>query len=123
MKTIWLAVGTAMAAAIFSAPAPAQRANRPIIEHVNVHHGDLDLADKSGAETMLARLEKAATKACGGWPTATMSWNQMSEAKQREHRRCKAAALDSATLKLGASLVRSAWLSKAQTTHHAAKAR
>lgn len=128
MKRILLAVSIGLPAAIFPVLAMAQGADTApdtaIVANINVRHGDLDLADKSGAETMLARLDKAATKACGGKPmSATDLDHQMTQARLDEHRRCKAAAIDRATLKLGAPVVRAAWLGRVKATHYAAKAR
>jgi len=124
MKTPGISAGAALAVALFSMPASAQGTNRNIVKHINVHQSDLDLRDPSGAATMLARLEQAATKACGGKPLSGTSWNnELAEAKTREHRRCKAAAIDAATLQLGTPLVRAAWLATAKATRHAAKTR
>jgi UrcA family protein len=124
MKTPGISVGAALAVALFSMPASAQGTNRSIVAHINVRQSDLNLRDPSGAATMLARLEQAATKACGGKPVSGTSWNNaLGEAKAREHRRCKAAAIDAATLQLGAPLVRAAWIGTAKATPHAAKAR
>ncbi len=128
MKRILLAVGIGLTVAAFPVSATAQGAetapDTAIVANINVRHGDLDLADKSGAETMLTRLEKAAAKACGGKSTSPTSLDhQRAQARLREHRRCKAAAIDSATLKLGAPVVRAAWLGRTKATHHAAKAR
>ena len=128
MKRILLAVSIGLPAAVSPVSATAQGTDTApdtaIVANVNVRHGDLDLADKAGAETMLVRLEKAAAKACGGKSTSPTSLDhQMAQARLREHRRCKAAAIDSATLKLGAPVVRAAWLGRAKATHHAAKVR
>lgn len=124
MKRILLAVSIGLPAAIFPVLATAQGTDTNVVANINVRHGDLDLADKSGAETMLARLDKAAAKACGGKPmSATSLDHQMAQARLDEHRRCKAAAIDRATLKLGAPVVRAAWLGRVKATRYAAKAR
>lgn len=58
------------ASAAFLAVAHAQSAQaeppRPVVV---VSAGDLRLDTEHGARTMLRRLEAAATKVCGGWPT------------------------------------------------------
>jgi UrcA family protein len=118
MKRISIMVGAGLVVAMMPAPAMAQGADPIIVMHIGVPHADLDLQSESGARTMLERLEEAATKACGGKPLAGASWDQIGQAKEREHRRCKAAAIDGATLKLGAPLVRAAWLGGASGTHH-----
>jgi UrcA family protein len=124
MKRPGIAAGAALAVALFSIPALAQGTHRNIVAHINVRQSDLDLRKPSGAATMLARLDRAATKACGGKPLSGTSWNNaLADAKKREHLRCKAVAMDAATLQLGAPLVRAAWLDTAKATHHAAKAR
>lgn len=124
MKRILLAVSIGLPTAVSPVSATAQSADTAIVANINVRHGDLDLADKAGAETMLARLDKAATKACGGKPMSGTSLDhQMAQARLDEHSRCKAAAIDRATLKLGAPVVRAAWLGSVKATHYAAKAR
>jgi UrcA family protein len=122
MKRISFAIGAGLLTAVSPVSVTAQTADPTITAHINVRHGDLDLTGKSGAETMLRRLDKAATKVCGGKPAPVMSWDQVAQAKQREHRKCKAEAIGNATLKLDAPLVRAAWLSKAKTIHYAANA-
>lgn len=118
MKRISIMVGAGLVVAAMPAPAIAQGADPITVKHIGVPHADLDLKSESGARTMLERLEKAATKACGGKPLPPASWDQVGQAKQREHRRCKAAAIDGATLKLGAPLVRAAWLGGASGTQY-----
>lgn len=109
MKLLSLTVGAGLCAVSFFTPAIAQVAERQIIATTSVRHGDLDLSSDAGASTMLARLDVATTKVCGGKRAATLSGGQLEFAKRREHRRCKAAAMESSTLKLG-SKVRTAWL-------------
>jgi UrcA family protein len=39
-----------------------------------VDYSDLDLTDRDGAETLYARLQYAAERACGGKPTVREQW-------------------------------------------------
>lgn len=124
MKTILpalLASGAGLLAVFQPVPSAADE-SPAIIEHAKVHYGDLDLATPDGAGAMLARLETAASNACGGRPSLSIV-NPLVSAKQRAYRRCRIAALDAATLRLGAPLVRSAWLERDETARHLADAR
>ena len=110
MKRLFVPLGAGFAVATTIGPASAQVAPTQIVSDVGVRYGDLDLESAPGARTMLARLNAAAAKACGGKPTPAIPGDQVGLAKQREYRRCKAAAMDSSTLRLGSPLVRAAWL-------------
>lgn len=110
MKRLFIALGAGLCAASTAIPASAQVAPPQIVTDIGVRYDDLDLESGPGARTMLARLDVAATKACGGKPTPAMPGDQVGLAKQREYRRCKAAAMESSTLRLGSPLVRAAWL-------------
>ncbi|MGK6320399.1 UrcA family protein [Sphingomonas sp. DT-204] len=123
MKTILFAVGGSLFAIVSHVSATAQSADSIIVTDINVRYGDLDLTSKPGAETMLARLDKAAAKACGRKPMSAMSWDAMAQARAHEHRRCKAAAIENATMKLGAPLVRAAWLRRTKAIQSAAETR
>ena len=124
MKTfspVLLASSAGLLAAFQPAPSAAADESRAVIEHAKVRYGDLDLATPAGAEAMLARLEAAASEACGRLPQNAM--DPLLAAKQRAYRRCRISALDAATLRLGAPLVRSAWLDRDETARHLADAR
>jgi len=110
VNRISISIGAGLLAVSTAAPAPAQRSQANIVVHVSVPHGDLDLTSDAGARIMLMRLDKAATRACGGKPVAVTALDQLGQAKKQEYQRCKAAALDAGTLTLGAPLVRAAWL-------------
>lgn len=124
MKTI-LPVLLASSAGLLAAFAPPHAAaadeRQAIIEHISVRYGDLDLTAPADAAAMLGRLEKAASEACGRLPQNAM--DPLLAAKQRTYRRCRISALDAATLRLGAPLVRSAWLDRDETVRHLADAR
>lgn len=112
MKNVSISLGAGFLAACMALPANAQVADPQIVTSIGVPHEDLDLDSEAGALTMLARLEAAATKACGGKPSAAMGRDQVGQAKHREFRRCKTAALERSTLSLDAPRVRAAWLDK-----------
>lgn len=110
MNRISIAVGAGLLAASATIPAFAQSSPENIVVHVSVPHSDLDLTSDAGARIMLMRLDKAATRACGGKPVAVTAMDPFGQVKKQEHRRCKAAAMDASTSRLGAPLVRAAWL-------------
>lgn len=111
--------------------APALAADQPLyaadkagvsVEQVGVRYGDLDLATTSGAAAMLARIEEAASDACGGNPGPANSGDVLGQPRRNEYRRCRIAAIDVATIRLAAPLVRAAWLERGDAAL-AAKAR
>lgn len=62
-----LSVSRALAAALLlAAPVAAHAADS--VKHVTVNYADLNLSQKSGAETLIARIETASKDACGGTP-------------------------------------------------------
>ena len=109
MKRVSISLSAGFLLASLVTPASAQVAGSQIVKSVSVRSGDLDLRSKEGAKAMLARLDAAAAKACGGKPAALGS-DALQPTKHSEFRRCKAAAMESSTLGLGAPLVRAAWL-------------
>lgn len=111
MKTSSILLDAALVVASIIGPVGAQVTPPEIVTRIAVGHQDLDLESETGARTMLDRLNKAATKACGGKPFWTPG-NPVALAMQDEFGRCKAAALESSTLKLGSPSVRAAWLKK-----------
>lgn len=112
MKSISIVLGAALGAATIIGSASAQVADPRIVTEIGVRYDDLDLDSEAGARAMLARLDLAATKACGGKPFGVMSRDHVGVAKELEYRRCKAAAMESSTLKLDSPRVRAAWLDK-----------
>lgn len=112
MKNLSISLGAGLLAACMAFPANAQVADPQIVTSIGVAHKDLDLDSDAGARAMLERLDAAATKACGGKPSAAMGRDQVGQAKHREFRRCKTAALERGTLSLDAPRVRAAWLAK-----------
>ena len=122
MKTFLLASGVALLAIVATGPAAAQTTRSLIIEQVKVRHGDLDLATERGAGAMLARLDNAASRACGGKP-GPMLGDSLGPAKQRAYRLCKVAAIDAATLTLNAPRVRAVWLEQGEAIRFADAAR
>lgn len=112
MKSISIMRSAGLCAATLIIPAHAQVAPPQIVTEISVRYDDLDLESDAGTRAMLTRLDAAATKACGGKPSAAMSRDHVGMAKHLEYRRCKAAAMESSTLKLGSPRVRAAWLDK-----------
>ncbi len=114
MKRIFVELGTGLIAlALTASPSGAAKQPGPtMIKNMNVRHSDLDLDRDADARKMLTRLETAATSACGGRPTPVSGDDRVGQAKHRQHRICKARAVDDATKRLGAPLVRAAWLEK-----------
>ncbi|MGK6355863.1 UrcA family protein [Sphingomonas sp. DT-207] len=112
MKSISIVLGAGLGAAIIIGAASAQVTDPRIVAEIGVRYDDLDLDSDAGARAMLARLDVAATKACGGKPFGVMSRDHVGVAKEREYRRCKAAAMEGSTLELGSPRVRAAWLEK-----------
>jgi len=55
-----------IAALAFSAPAYAGDVHG--VKQVAVHYDDLNISTKSGAQTLIARIEAASKTACGGVP-------------------------------------------------------
>ena len=118
MRSLLFASGVGLLAMLVAGPAIAQAQRPPIIKHVGVERGDLDLATPSGAEAMLAKMERAATRACGS-PRNPQYRNSIGPLG-REHHMCRIAAIDAATLQLGAPLVRAAWLERSEASEVAA---
>ena len=112
MKTSSIFLSAGLCVASVTLPANAQLAPPQVVADVRVRYDDLDLESGPDIRTMLARLDLAATKACGGKPTPPMPGDQVGLAMQEEYRRCKAAAMESSTLRLGSWPVRAAWLNK-----------
>jgi UrcA family protein len=77
----------------------AQTRDELKIRSVQVHYGDLDLSRVDGAARMLHRIERAASRACGGRP----------DGRDRQdlgfYRMCVSAAADEAVANLNAPLV------------------
>ena len=122
MKTFLLATGASLLAIVAAGPAAAQATRALIIEQVEVEHGDLDLKTTADAEAMLVRLSDAASDACGGKPRQRHA-DPLGPAKQRAYLLCKVAAIDAATLSLGAPLVRGIWLENGEAIRFAEEAR
>ncbi|MDT8757245.1 UrcA family protein [Sphingomonas psychrotolerans] len=110
MYRLKIAIAVGLLAGDAANPAVAQKSHALIVTEVSVPHGDLDLASEVDATAMLARLDKAATRACGGRPVVVTATDPLAAAKKREYERCKAAALDASIARLGAPRVRAARL-------------
>lgn len=112
MKTTLSAI--ALAAALFAFAAPAQAGDLVITENVRVQYGDLDLSSERGAETMMRRLDRAATRACGGavepGPIAVRA------RQQRALDACRSQALDRAVAELAAPIVTAIYVDRTART-------
>ena len=120
MKTRLLA--SALLAVLAASPVAANDTRSLIIEQVTVQHGDLDLATPEGADTMLGRLQDAASEACGGRPRSMVS-DPLGPVRQRAYRLCRVSAIDAATLTLNAPAVRAVWLEHDEAVRFAREAR
>jgi UrcA family protein len=118
MKLVLLACGAA--AALLAAGPAASKSNRSVVVgHAKVSAADLDLRSEAGAAAMLARIEEGAGKACGGDPGTAFNRDIVTLLKQRAYRECKTAAIEATTIRLGAPLVRSTWLSRGEPIKYA----
>lgn len=116
-----LFVATAALAFGGADPGVATESRKLIVEKVTVSHADIDLGTPAGAEAMLARLDRAASEACGGRPPPMLNSDGLAAAVKREHRRCMAAALYAAVQGLGAPLVSAAYVSRGPDVRYASK--
>lgn len=119
-KSILFAAGAALAC-LCASPGLAKESRKLIVERVTVSHADLDLRTHADAEAMLARLDRAASDACGGRPAPTVNMDGLAAAIRREHRRCTTATLEAAVHGLGAPLVSAAYVSRGPDVRYASK--
>lgn len=77
--------------------APAALASGPVVEVRSrvVSYGDLDLGTRAGDQTLLKRIDHAATKACGGFPGGP------DPAPYKRFDQCRAEAMDNAVHDVG----------------------
>lgn len=75
------------------------------ISHVSVNYGDLDLSTRADARLMLARLQKAAFKACGGDPRLHPDYNFMWPHLEKVYQECRTGAVSRAVTKVDAPLL------------------
>lgn len=76
---------------------------------VNVAYGDLDLGTDAGAQAMLARIEKAAKRACGTMPERDRFYRSNPEFVAGAFRQCTRQAVRDAVAQLQAPLVSRAY--------------
>lgn len=102
----WVAALAAFA--VFTMPAPHADAAQPERHAVKVAYGDLNLDSEAGARTMLNRLERAASNACGFEATA----RGFASSRQRK---CADRAVARAVERLGVPAVSAIHASRGQT--------
>ena len=76
--------------------------NRVVITRVVVPYGDLDLTRAEGADALLKRVFRAASRACGGVPSSGLT----AMADARNYRACTAKAATRAVAQVDAPMVR-----------------
>jgi UrcA family protein len=86
-----------LAAALLAASLPAAAHAELVVKHVRVYYGDLDLDVRSDAMTMLARIDKAAKRACRGLATGPIEFQV-----KRVEMNCRAHAVDKGVADLAA---------------------
>lgn len=95
MKTTLFAAALAFTGLAAILPAHADSS----IPQVRVAYGDLNLSHPAGAQTMLNRINEAASRVCGGIP------HPRELMEKRFYRTCVRAATDNAVAQLNAPLV------------------
>lgn len=74
-----------------------------LIGQVRVELKGLDLQNPADARTLLARIEKAAYRACGGNPKLDRTYNLLPERTVEVYERCREAAVKRAIDEIGAA--------------------
>ena len=96
-----LTAGIILAALSFGAHADTSSQPVKITGTSAVYYGDLNLNAEHDAKVMLARIEQAATKACGGHPT----FNSITGRLDSTFQDCRNEAVARTVEQLGAQLV------------------
>jgi UrcA family protein len=79
----------------------APEAKPELVGQVRVELGDLDLENPADARTLLARIEKAAYRACGGNPKFTWSYHLLPARTVKVYELCREAAVRRAVDQVG----------------------
>jgi UrcA family protein len=101
-------IALAAAMAPMTANAYAAESDRETI-NIAVAYGDLDLSRAADARIMAQRLDKAATRACGGIPQFDPNYRFDRDWAIRSFEECHDAAMSAALAQLGAPLVANAY--------------
>lgn len=109
MQFTTIVLSTALAASALAQPAFAEGEG-----HVRVTYHDLDLRQARDAELMLARLDHAAKRVCGGSPIADPSYRHARTQVRAAFQTCVDEALSTAVARLDAPLVERAYAAMAQ---------
>lgn len=96
-------VMTLCAATLVQTVCAGTQANLRVSGRSVVRYGDLNLAIERDAKKMLARIDRAAIAACGGWRPFGLN----DGLRQMDFEKCRADAVASAVRDLGAPLVTS----------------
>ncbi|MDE2499090.1 MAG: UrcA family protein [Alphaproteobacteria bacterium] len=96
----------AIAIATFAQGACAQAAlaNDVVVKQVTVHYADLNINSEDGAAALQARIDQAASQACGGNPAFSSNYQMAPVFLTREYEQCRASAVDRAVAEVDAPL-------------------
>ena len=92
--------GLAIAATSLTAHAGGPVRPGPTANTIIVDYSDLDLTSQDGSQTLYARLQYAAERACGGAPTIHEMW------ARRSYEQCFERALNDAVLNIDDATLR-----------------
>lgn len=79
------------------------------VGRVTVNYADLNLGSVADAHALLARLQKAAYRACGGDPRLDPNYDLMAPHIERSYRQCRNEALSRAVTSVNAPLLTDAY--------------
>jgi UrcA family protein len=94
----------AIAALAQGACAQSALASDVVVKQVTVHYADLNINSEDGAAVLHARIDQAASQACGGNPAFSSDYEVAPVFLAREYEQCHAAAVDRAIAEVGAPL-------------------
>lgn len=98
MKMILAIAGAFLAITCATVPAHAETQT---MAHVAVPYADLNLGTNDGADAMLNRIQRAATRACGGRPET----GPLMLVQRQAFNECRAQAISETVIDLNAPLV------------------
>lgn len=104
-----VALGTASAAA---------HAGDYIRQQVSVSYSDLDVSTATGATALLARIDMAAVKACGGKPFFQPLYSSIPDAVTREYLTCHARAVSDAVASVGSPVLTRIYAQNGEASQH-----
>ena len=101
MKTKFFAAAFALAALAAGAPTNASNVSGGGVPSLDVTYSDLNLANRSGAETLLRRIRSAASVVCGGDPGRSFRDLRV----KQDYRACVRTAIDDAVRQVNAPML------------------